>query len=73
MATAHQSAMAEPMVRRGATADELVPRRLVPVDHVNPALTLAKIAGLLAVAALGTTLVVAIVAGGALFALLNFR
>jgi hypothetical protein len=73
MATAHQSAMAEPVLRRGAPADDLIPHELVAVEHVNPALTLAKIAGLLAISALGTTLVIAIVAGGALFALLNFR
>jgi len=45
----------------------------VPVDRPSPARTLAKIAGLVAVAALGTAFAVAIVAGAALFLLLSLN
>ena len=71
MTTAHQSAMTEPGLRRGALSVDSQ-HEVVPVEHVNPALTVAKIAGLAVTAALGMTLVLAIVLGGALFALLNF-
>ena len=71
MTTAHQSAMIEPGPRRGPRPVES-PHEVVLVDHVNPALTLAKIAGLMVTAAVGMTLVLAIVLGGTLFALLNF-
>jgi hypothetical protein len=48
------------------------PHELVRVDHAAPAWTLAKITGLVVLSACGTALVVAVVAGGALFTLLNF-
>jgi branched-subunit amino acid transport protein len=70
---AHQSATTPTAVRRApaAVATVISPHELVRTEETRPAWTLAKIAGLLAVAALGTALILAIVVGGALFALLN--
>jgi branched-subunit amino acid transport protein len=48
------------------------PHVLVHAEEADPVWTVAKLAGLVAIAVLGTTLAVAIVVGGALFTLLNF-
>jgi|1186.fasta_scaffold54808_2 hypothetical protein len=70
MTIAHQSAMTGPALGRGPAVLD-TPHELVRVEDTSTALTLAKIAGLLAVAAFGTALILAVVIGGALFALLN--
>lgn len=72
MTIAHQSAMTEERVR-ARPSPVSSPHQLVLVEQESPARTLAKIACLVAIAALGMTLAIAIVAGGALFALLSFR
>jgi hypothetical protein len=72
MAISHQSAMTERGVRARPPAVDS-PHALVDVEHAAPLWTLAKIAGLVMVAACGTALVVAIVFGSALFAILNLR
>lgn len=71
MTIAQQPAMTEAPVRRGPRLVNS-PHELVSVEPSKPALTLAKIAGLVAITAIGVTLLLAIVVGGALFALLNF-
>lgn len=70
MTIAHQTATTAPAVRRAPVTFE-APHELVLVEHTNRARTLAKIAGIVALAAFGTALILAIVVGGALFALLN--
>jgi hypothetical protein len=71
MTIAHQSAMTDRRVRaRPPTVRSA--HELVCVEP-RPARTLAKIAGLVAVAAVGVALVAATVAGGVLFMLFNFR
>jgi len=72
VAIAPQSAMSEERVRPRPPIVRS-PHQLVPVDRPSPARTLAKIAGLVAVAALGTAFAVAIVAGAALFLLLSLN
>jgi hypothetical protein len=47
------------------------PRMLVPVEQPSPALTLAKIVGLVALAAFGTAFATAMVVGSALFMLFS--
>jgi len=68
---AQQPAMTETALRRGPRLVSS-PHELVPVETPKPAWTLAKIAGLLAISAFGITLLLAVVVGGALFALLSF-
>jgi hypothetical protein len=48
-------------------------RMLVPVEEASPAWTLAKIVGLVALAAFGTALATAMVAGSALFMLFSLH
>ena len=48
------------------------PHELVLVEHPPRALTIAKIAGLVAITTLGVALATAILAGGVLFAILSF-
>jgi hypothetical protein len=68
---AHQSATTDTGVRArppGAkSADEPV-----PAAPLGPAWTVAKIAGLVALAVLGLTLAIAIVVGSALFTIMSF-
>jgi hypothetical protein len=68
---AQQPAMTETPVRRGPLLVNS-PHELVAVEPSKPAWTLAKLAGLVAITAIGVTLLLAIVVGGVLFALLNF-
>jgi hypothetical protein len=68
---AQQSAMSNQGVRARPPAVSSE-HELIPVEDPTPAWTIAKIAGLVALAALGMTLAVAIVVGGALFALMSF-
>ena len=72
MAIAPQSAMTE---EHAGTRPPLVraPRMLVPVEAASPALTLAKILGLVALAAFGTALATAMVVGSALFMLFSLH
>ena len=70
MAIAPQSAMSEERVRPRPPIVRS-PHELVPVDSPPRARTLAKIIGLVAIAALGTAFVVAIVVGSALFLLFS--
>ena len=72
MAIAPQTAMTE---ERARPRPPIVhsPHQLVPFARPRPARTLAKIAGLVGVAALGTAFAVAIVAGSALFLLLSLN
>ena len=71
MTIAHQSAMTETGVRARPPVIG-APHELVGVEQASRATTVAKIAGLLAVAVFGTTLVLAIVVGSALFMIMNF-
>jgi hypothetical protein len=49
------------------------PHMLLPTEQPSPALTLAKIVGLVALAALGTAFATAMVVGSALFMLFSLR
>ena len=49
------------------------PHRVVQIERPKHALTLAKIAGLVALTSLGVVLTVTVVAGVALFAILSIR
>jgi hypothetical protein len=68
---AHQSAMTDTGVRARPPAAG-TPHELAPGGSARRAWTVAKIAGLVAVAVLGLTLAVGIVVGGALFTIMNF-
>jgi hypothetical protein len=72
VAIAPQSAMTEVRV---STRPPIVrgPRMLVPVEEPSRALTLAKIVGLVALAAFGTALATAMVVGSALFMLFSLH
>jgi hypothetical protein len=72
VAIAPQSAMTEERVR---TRPPIVrsPHMLVPVEQPSPALTFAKIFGLVALAAFGTAFATAMVVGSALFMLFSLH
>jgi hypothetical protein len=72
VAIAPQSAMTEERVRTRPPVAR-APRMLMPVEEASPALTLAKIVGLVALAAFGTALATAVVAGSALFMLFSLH
>jgi hypothetical protein len=72
VAIAPQSAMTEEPLRARPPIIRS-PHMLVPVDRPSPAVTLAKIVGLVALAAFGTAFATAMVVGGALFMLFSLH